>query len=879
MPARLLLVLASLALSAACGSGGGSSDSGPTGNSTPTPVLTSITVTLSPSSVAVGQTSTASASGLDQNGNAIAVGSVVWSTGSSSIATITATGAITGVAPGQALILAAAGGRSGQQTITVTQVPVAIVALTPSAPTLAVGATQQFTVTTSDALGNVLTGRVVTWLSSDPTKVSVSSAGLATAVAAGSATITATSEGKSGSATVTVTAGTVAVATVAVTPSAPSIVIGATQQLTATTKDAGGNILTGRTVTWSSSDISKATVSQTGLVTAVATGSATITATSETKTGTANVTVVPVATSVTLSAAGQSAAFLTSSNFAAALTLQAGSSYLITVINTDASSSTLEDFTLLSTASSSSASRGIPGPVIPRRDLSQGPRRLALRPDVKNALAAGRKVADAHLQILENNRQVFAQFGNPKNAWARARALAGRSAPLSAAITPTVGTVNKVYVKNSTTGSCTKVDSIGARTVAVGQHVIVVADTNMTGWPQSSRPDSGFYQTFANEYDQITYPHLLANIGDPLAYDASLSKVGKITVVLTPVLNNFAGLSGGGTVLAFVNGCDFFPFAASGSLAALSNQTEMFYSLVPSADGLDIETWELQLRATAAHESKHIVSFTDRTLNNSPTFEEIWLEEGLAQVSAEIWERNFNLATWKSPANFLQTVACEIDLGTSCDPNDTKPFALIFSQLPFFFQYLQAESGTHTEGLAVDTPSNYGAGWAFARWTIDQYGIAGEGAFIKSLINTTQTGLTNLSTKTGATVPTLLAYWNTASGIFQTPSFVPADVRLTYPSFNFADIFNVGQTDLTCGGIPCGLYTADGSPSPAYPVQPLLLSSGAFTQTVTHVPGTSAAYFLLTPSAAGVATMQLVAPNGSPLAVSSGFRVIIMRVQ
>jgi hypothetical protein len=61
------------------------------------------------------------------------------------------------------------------------------------------------------------------------------------------------------------------------------------------------------------------------------------------------------------------------------------------------------------------------------------------------------------------------------------------------------------------------VDSIGARTVAVGQHVIVLADTNRTTWPQAFRPDSAFYQTFADEYDQITWPHLLANIGNPLA--------------------------------------------------------------------------------------------------------------------------------------------------------------------------------------------------------------------------------------------------------------------------------------------------------------------------------------------------------------------------
>ena len=67
--------------------------------------------------------------------------------------------------------------------------------------------------------------------------------------------------------------------------------MGATVQLTATLRDAAGNVLTGRAVAWSSSNTSTATVSGTGLVTGVAAGPATITATSETKSGAAVVTV------------------------------------------------------------------------------------------------------------------------------------------------------------------------------------------------------------------------------------------------------------------------------------------------------------------------------------------------------------------------------------------------------------------------------------------------------------------------------------------------------------------------------------------------------------------------------------------------------------
>src|SRR5213079_454088 len=58
-------------------------------------------------------------------------------------------------------------------------------------------------------------------------------------------------------------------------------------------KDASGNALTGRTITWSSSDNSVATVSSSGLVSGVVAGSATITATSEGQSGPSAITVTP----------------------------------------------------------------------------------------------------------------------------------------------------------------------------------------------------------------------------------------------------------------------------------------------------------------------------------------------------------------------------------------------------------------------------------------------------------------------------------------------------------------------------------------------------------------------------------------------------------
>ena len=174
-------------------------------------------------------------------------------------------------------------------TVTGCPLPVASVSVTPATATIGVGQTAQYAAITRDAFGNPLGGRTVTWSSSNPGVATVNGAGQATGVAVGSATLTATSEGKSGTAAILVT--NVPVASVTVSPATASVPAGQTVQLTATLKDANGNTLTGRTVTWSSDNTAVATVSGSGLVSGVVAGAATITATSEAKTGTSAITV------------------------------------------------------------------------------------------------------------------------------------------------------------------------------------------------------------------------------------------------------------------------------------------------------------------------------------------------------------------------------------------------------------------------------------------------------------------------------------------------------------------------------------------------------------------------------------------------------------
>src|SRR6266540_2456443 len=254
-----------------CGSFGVAATSNPGGSSDTASVtvtcVASVTVTPPSAVIPQGQTLQLTATPIDTSGTPMTGQAVAWASSNGAVATVNGSGLVSAMAPGLATITATSGGKSGTAAITVTSVPVAAVDVAPAVATIPQGQTTQLTATPKDAAGNPLSGRAVSWTSSNTAVATVSASGLVTGVTAGAATITATSEGQSGSAAVTVAAVPVPVASVAVSPATASIQAGQTVQLTATPKDAGGNTLSGRTVSWASSNTGVATVNSSGLVT------------------------------------------------------------------------------------------------------------------------------------------------------------------------------------------------------------------------------------------------------------------------------------------------------------------------------------------------------------------------------------------------------------------------------------------------------------------------------------------------------------------------------------------------------------------------------------------------------------------------------------
>lgn len=307
--ARSLAALASVAILAACG---GVTENGRVG---------SVQLTPSTATVRTGSSLPLTAAVRDASGRELSIGGIFWSSSDTSIAVVSSSGVVTARKAGSAKVAASTAGMSGTATITVSDRDVASVQLQPAALSVRVGATGALEARTFDAQGGELIGRVIAWTTSASTVATVNAQGIVSGVSAGTATITATSEGRSGSAVVTVTS--VPVATVVLTPSLDTLSVSESVTLAASTRDAAGTVLPGRTVTFTSANTGIATVASNGQVVAVAPGSVTITATSEGRTATATIVVLarpvaavnvtPTTNSVTVGNSAQLSARLTDS--------------------------------------------------------------------------------------------------------------------------------------------------------------------------------------------------------------------------------------------------------------------------------------------------------------------------------------------------------------------------------------------------------------------------------------------------------------------------------------------------------------------------------------------------------------------------------------
>jgi DNA-binding beta-propeller fold protein YncE/urocanate hydratase len=282
--------------------------SGSTSMSVSAAALVSLGVTPANTSIANGLKSQFTAIGTyTDNSTQVLTTQVAWSTSDSTLAVVSNAsgydGLATALAPGSVTVTATLGGVSASTTLTVTPATLVSIGVTPANPSIANGLTSQFVATgvyTDNSTQDLTTSAA--WMSSNTAVASISNAavshGLATGVSPGSVTITAATGSVSGSTSLTVTPATLV--SIAVIPANSSIAYGTALQFaaTGTYTDNSTQPLT-TSVTWSSSDITVASISNAsgsnGLATSTGQGSATITAALGTVAGVTGLTVTPAA--------------------------------------------------------------------------------------------------------------------------------------------------------------------------------------------------------------------------------------------------------------------------------------------------------------------------------------------------------------------------------------------------------------------------------------------------------------------------------------------------------------------------------------------------------------------------------------------------------
>jgi len=239
------------------------------------------TITITPTSATVASGLPVTFTATDNTGANVS-GSVAWLSSNNTVATVNASGIATTRAQGLTYITASANGStSNVATLTVSPPILTALSITPAAASVPMGLPTQLTATGifTDGLQIDITSQV-TWTSANPTVATVDTKGLVTGLVLGSSTtVTASFMGLITSAPATVSVAAAALASISITPTAPSTPMGVNLPLTATgtyTDGTTGNV--SGAVTWGTSNPAVATVNASGIATPVAMGTTNITA-------------------------------------------------------------------------------------------------------------------------------------------------------------------------------------------------------------------------------------------------------------------------------------------------------------------------------------------------------------------------------------------------------------------------------------------------------------------------------------------------------------------------------------------------------------------------------------------------------------------------
>jgi hypothetical protein len=356
------------------------------------------------------------------------------------------------------------------------------------------------------------------------------------------------------------------------------------------------------------------------------------------------------------------------------------------------------------------------------------------------------------------------------------------SRSITPATVPTVGTLMQFNV--NTRSSCADPDRRTGRVVAVTQRAILVADTANPRGPGTFTDAE--YTSFGQQFDQLVWPTVTSNFGDPQDIDNNQ----RVIVFFTRAVNELTPRNQDWFVAGFFFARDLFPRTDQPGFQACagSNFAEMFYMLVPDPQGTvngNVRLKDRELARTVAvlgHEFQHLINASRRLYvvraSGSNWNEETWLNEGLSHIAEEL------LAYAASPLAPRQNI--DRDRLAGSPEASAAFFAYQNSNLSLFARFLQEPDTSSLIG--PDVLATRGAAWSFLRYAVDRrVGGGSESAFWRGMIDTNGTGLTNLRVALGGDPMSWINDWLVA--IYADDAVANVDPRFSKPSWNLRSIY------------------------------------------------------------------------------------------
>ena len=402
-----------------------------------------------------------------------------------------------------------------------------------------------------------------------------------------------------------------------------------------------------------------------------------------------------------------------------------------------------------------------------------------------------------------------------------------------------------------------------ARQVASSHRALIFEDV--------TNPSGGFtaeeYQEIANSFDNLIWPVVTGNFGEPSDNDRN----GRVIILYTRAVNEMTPANSGSVFGGFYYGRDLYPRVANGRLGACkgSNEAEMFYLLAPDPNGevnnnkRSKETVRRSTQGTVAHELQHLINASRRLfVQLTNTGEETWLNEGLSHIAEELV---FHAAAGTAP---LQNLGGS-DIRASTQRVDAFNS---FSGANFgrYRSYLEAGAG-QSPIQSDDDLATRGSAWSFLRYSADRKPGDDRDHWF-ALVNSTTRGLANFEAVFGADAVEWLRDWSVS--VYADDAVAGVDPRFTTPSWNFRSVYPLItsparyplRVDTLVAGTPRTIAVSAGSA--AY--LRFAVPAGGTADVRTSLPGTGAegACTAVTLAVGGV--FQGTAGSASALCVGEG---------